>query len=811
MAEKFTPKAKNSIKNSLSIAESLGHTYIGTEHLLLALANEKSSVSARIMSERGAEYTIINKRLSEIVGVGTKSSLSSFDMTPKLKKIIAFSASDGKSTTIGTEDLLLSILADRDCMGFKLLEACGIPINELRSDLLAYLENLSGKASSSQKSEKSEKRSASLLSLYGKDLSADAARGNLDPIIGRNRETEHVIRILSRRTKNNPCLVGEPGVGKTAVAEGLAQRIVDGNVPDTLLSKRIITLDIPAILAGAKYRGEFEERMKNIIDEVRKNPDIILFIDEIHTIVGAGAAEGAVDAANILKPSLARGELQIIGATTISEYRSHIEKDAALERRFQTVSVDEPTQDETRAILLGLRSKYEEHHGLKISDEAIEAAIKLSTRYIPDRFLPDKAIDLIDEAASNVKISALAIPNDKKNLEDELAVISENKESAILEQKFDTAQSLRKKELDILEALREFDNDENKEEKVILSVSENDIAEIVTAWTSIPVNRLVEEESAKLLRLDEELKRSVIGQDEAISAVVRAIKRGRVGLKDPKRPTGSFIFLGNTGVGKTELSRALAKALFGSTDSIIRLDMAEYMEKHSVSKLIGSPPGYVGYGEGGQLTEKVRRRPYSLILLDEIEKAHPDVFNLLLSVLEDGVLTDSAGRRIDFKNAIIIMTSNIGASLTGTLSLGFSESDRSSASSSSSARILSELKKHFSPEFLNRVDDIVVFNSLSHEDIKKIASDMLTELCERARSLSIRLEFDDSITELAAKEFYDEKYGARSIRREIVHRIEDKLSSLILSGDITPETTVKISAKEKDISFTVKENNRCLI
>ena len=811
MADKFTQKAKSSIKSSLDIAQSLGHTYIGTEHLLLALANERNSVSARIMGERGAEYTIMKKKLSDTVGIGKESSLSSFDMTPKLKKIIAFSASELKSKPIGTEDLLLSILADRDCMGFKLLEACGISINELRTDLLAYIETLSSNSHSAQNGEKADKRSASLLSLYGKDLCADAILGKLDPIIGRDKETEHVIRILSRRTKNNPCLVGEPGVGKTAVIEGIAERISNGNIPDSLRNKRVITLDIPAILAGAKYRGEFEERMKNIIDEVRKNPEIILFIDEIHTIVGAGAAEGAVDAANILKPSLARGELQIIGATTISEYRSHIEKDAALERRFQTVVVDEPTISETKEILLGLRSKYEEHHGLKISDEAIDAAIRLSIRYIPDRFLPDKAIDLIDEAASNLKIAALALPNDKKLLEKELANISEKKEVAILEQKFDLAQDIRKKELDLIERLKALECKEQSDKTPLLSVGENDIADIVTAWTSIPVSRLVEAESAKLLRLDNELRCSVIGQDKAIDAVVRAIKRGRVGLKDPKRPTGSFLFLGNTGVGKTELSRALARSLFGSTDSIIRLDMAEYMEKHSVSKLIGSPPGYVGYGEGGQLTEKVRRRPYSLILLDEIEKAHPDVFNLLLSVLEDGILTDSAGRKVDFKNTIIIMTSNIGASHTGTLPLGFSGCDKHPDPNSSSERMISELKKHFSPEFLNRVDDIVVFNSLSREDIKKIASGMLAELQKRALNIGIRLEFDDSVAALAASSFYDEKYGARSIRREIVHRIEDRLSSLILAGDITPDSTVNIAAKENAISFRLDKENRCLI
>lgn len=810
MADKFTQKAKNAIKNSLNIAELLGHTYIGTEHLLLSLSNEKSSVSARIMNERKAEYSIMKQRLSEIVGVGTKTSLSSFDMTPKFKKIIATASTDVKSALIGTEDLLLSILSDRECMGFKLLESCGIPINELRSDVIIYLEALSCKSSTSQKSEKNEKRSTSVLSLYGKNLSSAASLEKIDPIIGRDKETDHVIRILSRRTKNNPCLVGEPGVGKTAVVEGLAQRIADENVPDSLKGKRIITLDIPAILAGAKYRGEFEERMKNIIDEVKKEPDIILFIDEIHTIVGAGAAEGAVDAANILKPALARGEMQIIGATTISEYRSHIEKDAALERRFQTVTVDEPTSAQTREILLGLRSKYEEHHKLRISDEAIDAAIRLSIRYIPDRFLPDKAIDLIDEAASNVKISSLVSPNDKKALEEEIVDIYSKKESAILEQRFDIAQHLREKEIELLNRLEGMDGD-NDNEQSLLCVDENDIADIVTAWTSIPVSRLIEEESAKLLRLDEELKRSVIGQDEAINAVVRAIKRGRVGLKDPNRPTGSFIFLGNTGVGKTELSRALAKALFGSTDSIIRLDMAEYMEKHSVSKLIGSPPGYVGYGDGGQLTEKVRRRPYSLILLDEIEKAHPDVFNLLLSVLEDGLLTDSAGRRVDFKNTIIIMTSNIGASHTSNISLGFSSHEDTSTKNAASAHMLSELKKHFSAEFLNRIDDIVIFKPLSHEDIKNIASDMLSELCERALNLGIKLEFDDTVPNLAASSFYDEKYGARSVRREIVHRIEDKLSALILKGDITSESTVKISTINNEISLTITQKNECVI
>ncbi|MBO5845076.1 MAG: ATP-dependent Clp protease ATP-binding subunit, partial [Clostridia bacterium] len=682
----------------------------------------------------------------------------------------------------------------------KLLDVCGISVQDIRADVEAYISaspirpKLMG-----EKLAKVAISGAPTLSLYARDLSACAVAGRLDPIIGRDRETDHAIRILSRRMKNNPCLIGEPGVGKTAVVEGLAQRIHLGSVPENLLNKRIIALDLSAMIAGAKYRGEFEERMKSVMEELNKNPDIILFIDEFHMIVGAGAAEGAVDAANIIKPALARGELQIIGATTISEYRSHIEKDAALERRFQPITVDEPTESEAIEILRGLREKYEEHHRVGISDEAIECAVRLSVRYIPDRFLPDKAIDLIDEAAAKLKISLQRRNDKKQELEGTLSEILQRKESAVREQNFALAEALRKNELELQSSLSNIETD-SADEHSLPSISANDVADIVTAWTGIPLDNLVGSESEKLLSLEEDLKRAVIGQDKAAEAVALAIRRGRSGLRDPSRPIGSFIFLGKTGIGKTELSRALATLLFGSADSMIRLDMAEYMEKHSVSKLIGSPPGYVGYGDGGQLTERIRRRPYSLILLDEIEKAHPDVFNLLLSVLEDGVLTDSAGRRVSFKNTVIIMTSNIGASYKRSVSLGFSPSG-SEVQSKYTEDALASLKERFAPEFLNRIDDIIVFEPLSSENIKIISKNMLAELSSRAKAIGITLCFEEEVAIYLAERAYDESYGARSLRRHIVHLIEDRLSTLILEGSIASKDTVTVSAKNDTLTF----------
>ncbi len=809
MAKKFTQKAQSVLCRALTVAEEMGHTYIGSEHLLLALSSEKDSISYNILSSRGAEYTILRKKLEDVCGVGSASCLCSTDMSAALRKIIETATPESKESSalsIGTEALLCALLSCRDCVAIKLLESCGISLRELRADLSAYTGTLGDKQKGRKGEEKKDSRpqikGAPTLSLYGKDLNAAAADNRIDPIIGRKTETEHLIRILSRRTKNNPCLVGEPGVGKTAVIEGLALRINEGNVPENLKGKRIVSLDIPAMIAGAKYRGEFEERMKAVMDEVMKANDIILFVDEFHTIVGAGAAEGALDAANIIKPALARGELQMIGATTLSEYRTHIEKDAALERRFQSVSVNEPTEAETKEILLGLRDKYEEHHSLRISDDAIDAAIKLSVRYIHDRFLPDKAIDLIDEAAAMLRISALITTDGIKEEERELNDILEQKERAVAEQDFELAQKLRERELCLSRKL-EGAEDSNKTAlyEPELCVSAEDVAEIVTSWTGIPVSRLLEEEEDKLIALKDNLSASVIGQEYAIDAVCRAIRRGRLGLKDPRRPIGSFIFLGRTGVGKTELSKALATLMFGSADAMIRLDMSEYMEKHSISKLIGSPPGYVGYGEGGLLTEKVRRRPYSLILLDEIEKAHPDVFNLLLSVLEDGVLTDSAGRRVDFKNTIIIMTSNTGADRAARTSLGFSSPDQKSLQQSYNDAVKSELKNTFRPEFLNRIDEIIVFNSLSVSDIEKISEKMLTELSSRASAIGINIEFDSSIPHHLAADVYEEKFGARSIRREIVHRIEDTLSSLMIEGKISRGDSLFISAEDKEIIF----------
>ncbi|MBO5416183.1 MAG: ATP-dependent Clp protease ATP-binding subunit [Clostridia bacterium] len=815
MSNRFTQKAQNSILGCLEIAQDMGHTYIGTEHMLLALASEGDSISSKLLAARGATPKILRLSLENICGVGTRTHLSSSDMSPRLKRIIEASAAEADVSAeitprrIGTEHILLALINDRDCMATKLLEANKVPIHELRGDISAYIDTAPTRPKQSGKTEAEQAiHGCPTLSLYGKDLSRRASRGELDPIIGRDSETEHLIRILSRRMKNNPCLIGEPGVGKTAVVEGLAQRIHSGSVPENLREKRIVTLDISAMIAGAKYRGEFEERMKNVMTEVSKNPEIILFMDEFHMIVGAGAAEGAVDAANILKPALARCEIQVIGATTVSEYRAHIEKDAALERRFQPVTVNEPSTDEAIKILKGLRGKYEEHHRLTISDEAIEAAVNLSVRYIPDRYLPDKAIDLVDEAASKLRISVLTVPKSLQKLERELSLTLERKEAAICSQSFELAAKHRREELDISQRLEETRRRyEKRKDGKNLTVSAADIADIVTAWTGIPVSRLLEGESERLLSLEENLKKQVIGQDSAIEAVTRAIKRGRMGLKNPNRPIGSFIFLGKTGVGKTELSKALATLMFGSVDSMIRLDMAEYMEKHSVSKLIGSPPGYVGYGEGGQLTEKIRRRPYSVLLLDEIEKAHPDVFNLLLSVLEDGILTDSAGRRVDFRNTVIIMTSNTGTGYHDSHSLGFSSSSESDKKKNYTANLLSELKKQFSPEFINRVDEIIIFDTLTKSNIERIASDMLSELSERGRSLGISLCFDKSLAEYLAEKSYDERFGARSVRREIVRLIEDKISELMLRGLLRSGDTLSVSAENDSPVFLINGEN----
>ena len=809
MNQRFTEKAKIALNNALEEARELGHTYVGTEHLLLGLLSVTDSIAYRILSDRGVDADTTRELISSSVGVGAPSDVSGADMTPMTKKVIeesAYASARLGHNYIGTEHLLLAIVSQEDCFANKMLRAQNASAAEIRSDLSEYFGGMRNPddpaASKSSGKERNENiAGCPTLSKYGTDLVRAAKDGRIDPIIGREKETERVVQILSRRTKNNPCLIGEPGVGKTAVVEGLAQRIADGTVPENLRDSIIVTLDISSMIAGAKYRGEFEERMKGVMEEVAKNPRIILFVDEIHTIIGAGGAEGAVDAANIIKPALARGTMQLIGATTIEEYRKYIEKDAALERRFQSVMVGEPTPEEAVQILYGLRDKYEAHHKLKISDEAIEAAVALSVRYIGDRFLPDKAIDLVDEAASKLHIQGYTPSDEVKALEEKLKNVRAEKEEAILGEDYEKAASVRDTEKELQEQIKSAKaSSPDKGETVVRA---GDIEDIVTAWTGIPVKKLAAEESQRLLNLDKILKERVIGQDEAVDAVAKAIRRGRTGLKDPKRPVGSFIFLGPTGVGKTELSKVLADVMFGSPDAMIRVDMSEYMEKHSVSKLIGSPPGYVGYEEGGQLTEKIRRHPYSVVLFDEIEKAHPDVFNILLQILDDGILTDAQGRRVDFKNCIIIMTSNVGASsILEPKRLGFS-ADNSKAADEEKMKqnVMGALKETFRPEFLNRVDDIIVFNKLGDDDIKKIASLMLDEVKARISQRGITVSFSDEVTSLLAKEGFDPVYGARPLRRAIVRRVEDGLSEEILSGRIGEGDSVTAELRDGSIVY----------
>ena len=809
----FTQKANDALNSAITAAENLGHTYVGSEHILLGLLAESGGMAYTALSARKVTYSEVEAIIKSGIGIGSPTVLSPNDFTPRAKNIIDTAILQGRGmghSYIGTEHILMGIIREGTGAATEILSQMGVQPQDLLNDLTQALGS-SGQPKSSAKGESKEKSDTPTISQYGRDLTVLATQGRIDPVIGRQKEIERVIQILSRRTKNNPCLIGEPGVGKTAIAEGLALKIATGEVPELLRNKRIIALDLTGMVAGTKYRGDFEERIRNAIDEVQKAGDIILFIDEVHTLIGAGSAEGAVDAANILKPSLARGELQVIGATTLEEYRKHIEKDAALERRFQPVTVGEPTEEEAIEILKGLRDKYEAHHKVKITDNAIIAAVKMSSRYIGDRYLPDKAIDLVDEAASRVRLRAFTAPPDLKALEDKLKSLNEEMESAVNSQDFEHAASIRDEKNKVA---KDLENErqlwKEKSNRSTGEVGEQEIAAIVSQWTGIPVVQLTQEESQRLLHMEEELHRRIVGQDEAVSAVARAIRRGRAGLKDPKRPTGSFIFLGPTGVGKTELCKTLAASMFGDENAMIRLDMSEYMEKHTVSRLVGSPPGYVGYEEGGQLTEKVRRRPYSVVLFDEIEKAHPDVFNMLLQILEDGILTDSQGRRVDFKNCVIIMTSNVGAKMiaqSGAKTLGFAaESNETTSNKQIREAVMGELKNVFRPEFLNRVDDIIVFHQLNKDNIDEIARRMLASLSKRVKELDFEMEFSDEAVAEIGKAGFDPVYGARPLRRAIQQQIEDKLSEEMLEGKLAAGKKYVCVFENESFAFKEAEN-----
>lgn len=811
----FTEKANNAINSAIASACGMGHDYVGSEHILLGLLSENDSAACRVLEKAGASADKLSELIATEIGRGSsRTSLTPEDFTPRTKRLLQSAVREAAgmgSRYVGTEHLLIALLSDSDSYANRFLSEMGASRNSMSEglqELFGKEESFEGQSGSPDSRGRDGK--SSVLEKFGRDLTKAARDGEIDPVIGRKEEIERVIQILSRRTKNNPCLIGEPGVGKTAIAEGLALKIVSGDVPEPLKDKRIITLDLTGMVAGTKYRGDFEERISAAIDEVKKSGNIILFIDELHTIIGSGAAEGSADAANILKPSLARGDFQVIGATTINEYRKYIEKDAALERRFQPVTVGEPTEEEAVEILRGLRDKYEAHHKVKITDEAIETAVKLSSRYIADRFLPDKAIDLIDEAASRVRLRNHTAPDDLQALENRIKELENEKAEAVNTQDFERAANVRDEQKKLRTELEDKKHEwEQKNAGSDGEVNGETIAEIVSSWTGVPVVQLTEEESKRLLRLEDTLHKRIIGQDEAVSAVARAIRRGRVGLKDPKRPVGSFIFLGPTGVGKTELCKALAESMFGDENAMLRFDMSEYMEKHTVSKLIGSPPGYVGYDEGGQLTEAVRRKPYSVILFDEIEKAHPDVFNMLLQILDEGRLTDSQGRHVNFRNTVIIMTSNVGARLITEKqkSLGFFGSDEQADNSDEKIResVLGELKQVFKPEFLNRVDDIIVFNKLTSENIRSIARNLLDGLGKRMEELDIHSTFTDEAVAAVADAGFDELYGARPLKRAIQSKIEDRISEKMLDGSVKSGDTVICDYSDGSFDFHTVE------
>ena len=815
MYYKFTSRAQKALEIAESTAVELGHNYIGTEHILYGLAKEGSGVASKVLEEQDISPDSILSKIEELVGKEEVPAHATLGFTPRTKRVIENSFMEARkfgSDYIGTEHLLVGIMREGDSIAVRILLDLNLNIEKLYNQIIKVLNEYDGDgAENSAKDTKGKTsfNSTPTLNQFGNDLTKMAEEGKLDPVIGRKVETNRVVQILSRRTKNNPCLIGEPGVGKTAVVEGLAEKIVEGNVPEILKNKRVVSIDISSMVAGAKYRGDFEERIKKSLNEAKKAGDVILFIDEIHTIVGAGSAEGAIDAANILKPLLARGEIQVIGATTLNEYRKYIEKDSALERRFQPIMVNEPTKEDTVEILKGVRDKYEAHHNVKISDEAINVAVDLSVRYINDRFLPDKAIDVIDEASSKARLESYTEPDKLKKLEEEIKSIVKEKEDAIAVQDFEKAAVLRDKEREEnAKVEKEREKWKQKSSKKIINITEEDIAKVIANWTGIPVSKISQTENERLKKLEETLHKRVIGQDEAVAAVSKAIRRGRVGLKDPKRPIGSFLFLGPTGVGKTELSKALAEALFGNEDAMIRVDMSEFMEGHSVSKLIGSPPGYVGYDEGGGLTEKIRRKPYSVILFDEIEKAHPDVMNILLQILEDGRLTDATGRTVDFKNSVIIMTSNVGARLIAenkTLGFGSNSDEKADEKHEETKKqVMAELKKTFRPEFINRIDDIIVFHKLTTNEINKIIDLMLEQTKQRLEVQGIHIELDNSVKELIAKKGTDEAYGARPLRRAIQSNLEDKLAEAILDGIVKPNSKAKVLAENDEVLVKAK-------
>ena len=812
---KFTPGAEEALRLSQEAAGELGHGYVGTEHLLLGLIREGEGVAHTVLTEAGLTDDMIVEIIKTSVGAGLPGSNPAQGLTPRAKHVVEIAMEDsirGGYNYVGTEHLLAGILREGNNMAVRILRTAGVDAKHLYTALMQKLsDSPRGRSGDAAKAAaKDDGGKTKTLKEFTRDLTADARAGKLDPVIGRDSEIQRVIQILSRRTKNNPCLIGEPGVGKTAIAEGLARKIVLGDVPDDLLDKRLLSLDLSGMVAGTKYRGEFEERIKKVLEEVQKSGNVILFIDELHTIVGAGSAEGAVDAANIIKPALGRGEIQVIGATTLNEYRKYIEKDAALERRFQPVQVGEPSREASLEILKGLREKYEQHHKLHITDEALEAAVNLSARYINDRFLPDKAIDLMDEAASRVRMEAEELSPELKSLEEKINALVKDKEAAIAAQDYEKAAQLRDIEKNYRDQVELEREKRKKNSAQHRPVTEEDIAAVVSGWTGIPVTRLTEDEGERLLHMEDTLHKRVVGQDEAVKAVARAIRRGRVGLKDPKRPIGSFLFLGPTGVGKTELCKSLAEAMFGDENAMIRIDMSEYMERHTVSRLIGSPPGYVGHDEGGQLTEKVRRKPYSVVLFDEIEKAHEDVWNVLLQILDDGRITDSQGRTVDFKNTVIVMTSNIGAkALTAAgAKLGFSSEERGSDPDAETAfqrardTVMAELRQTFRPEFLNRIDDIIVFRALTQEDIQEVARRMLNTVSARMETMGIHLDASNEAVAELAKEGFDPKYGARPLRRAIQSKVEDAVAEKMLDGTFQTGDTARLTVEDNKLCIT---------